>query len=118
MENRNAGLYGALLVLSGVFAVAAVVTLIPNPGARWANVLGYKSLCTFTPIGTAVCALLAGATCVVRARVFGPGAAKRRSLAVPIAAAIILVAVIGFSLPPYIASKADATSGASQNVQR
>ncbi|MCK7577158.1 MAG: hypothetical protein MZV65_15850 [Chromatiales bacterium] len=35
-------LYGALLGLSGLFTLAAVLTLVPNPRASWENVLGYS----------------------------------------------------------------------------
>jgi hypothetical protein len=113
MTSKNPGAYRALLGLSGLFAVAAIVTLLPNSRASWDNVLGYKSLCTFAPIATALCALLAGATCVLRARLFGPRAGDRRSWVLPIVAAAALTAVIALSIPPYAQAKADALSGAS-----
>jgi hypothetical protein len=105
--------YGPLLALSGIFALAAVGTLLPWPGASWENVLGYKSLCTFSPIATAICALLAGATCVIRARLFGPRRGERRSWVAPVAVGVCLALVIGLSIPPYGKAKLDARSGAS-----
>ncbi|HOX47799.1 MAG TPA: hypothetical protein PLG14_01340 [Spirochaetales bacterium] len=113
MSARNPRAYGALLGLSGLFALGAVLTLLPNPGASWENVLGYRSLCAFAPIATALCALLAGATCVLRARLFGPRAGDRRSWAAPVAVGLVLLAVIAFSVPPYARAKAEAVSGAS-----
>lgn len=60
--------YGALLALSGLFALGAVLTLIPRGGAPWPNMLGYKGLCSFAPASTLACALLAAITCGIRAR--------------------------------------------------
>lgn len=113
MANKNPGAYGALLGMSGLFTAAAIATLVPNPGASWDNVLGYKSLCTFAPIASAICGLLAGATCVLRARLFGPRAGDRRSWALPIVVAAALAAAIALSIPPYAKAKADALSGAT-----
>lgn len=114
MKPRNPGAYAALLGLSGLFAAAALLTLLPHRGASWENILGYRSLCTFAPIATALCAALAGATCTIRARLFGPFAGDRRSWAAPIAVALLLAAVIALSAPRYVAAKADAGSAASQ----
>lgn len=113
MERGNKAVYGLLIGLSGLFAAAAIATLWPNPGASWDNVLGYRSLCTFAPIATAICALLAGATCTIRARLFGPQAGYRMPWTVPIVVGVILLAVIAASIPSYVNAKADATSGAS-----
>lgn len=62
------GPYYGLLALTGLFTVAAVLTLIPFSDASWPNIWGYKSLCTFTPGATLACALLAGLCCTVRNR--------------------------------------------------
>lgn len=113
MASKNPGVYRALLGLSGLFALAAILTLVPHRGASWENILGYKSLCTFAPIATAICAFLAGATCVVRARLFGPRAGDKRGWAAPIVVGLILLAVIAFSTPAYGAAKAEAVSGAT-----
>lgn len=113
MEKKAHLAYAPLLALSGLLAAAAIATLVPNAQASWNNVLGYKSLCTFAPIATAICALLAGATCVMRVRIFGPQAGYRRPWKPPILAAIILLGTIVLSLPPYIQAKSDAVSGAT-----
>lgn len=113
MQPKNPALYGALLGLSGLFTLAALLTLVPNPRASWENVLGYKSLCTFAPIATAICAFLAGTTCVIRARIAGPRAGEKRSLVAPLAVAAVLAAVVALAIPPYIAAKADVGTGAS-----
>ncbi len=112
-EPENPAAYRALLALSGLFTLGAVLTLVPNPGASWENVLGYKSLCTFAPIATAVCAFLAGTTCVVRARRFGPRAGEKRSAAAPLIVAAVLAAVVALALPAYLSAKADVGTGAS-----
>jgi hypothetical protein len=116
MARRSPSAYGALLGLSALFAAAAVATLVPRAGASWDNVLGYKSLCSFAPIATAICSLLAGATCVLRSRLFGINAGIKRPWTAPIVVALALLAVIAFSVPPYAKAKADARSGASAQV--
>jgi len=119
-ESKMGGAYAALLGLSGLMAVAAALTLLPAPGASWKNILGYRSLCTFAPISTAICALLAGASCTLRSRLFGPRRGERRSWAIPIAVGAALALAIAFSVPPYAraVSAADAGSGASLQAGR
>lgn len=116
-EQKTAKGYGYLLGISSLFALGAALTLLPWPQASWNNILGYKSLCSFAPISTAVCALLAAATCAVRARLFGRRRGQKRSWAAPIIVALALVAVVGFSVAPYARAKADATSGATVSAQ-
>jgi hypothetical protein len=106
-------LYGPLLALSGLFSLAALGTLLLWPGASWKNILGYKSLCTFAPIATALCAFLAASTCTLRARFAGPRRGERRGWVAPIAVVLALALVVGFSVPPYVKAKVDARSGAS-----
>lgn len=113
MAMPNKKVYVTLLILSQVFALAALCTLLPNPRASWPSILGYRSLCSFAPIATAICALLAGATCVVRARLFGPQAGYRKPWTVPVIVGIVLALAIAFSIPPYAKAKADARSGAT-----
>ena len=43
-----------LRILAVIFAIAGILTLIPYPGATEANIIGYKSLCTFTPVSTII----------------------------------------------------------------
>ena len=116
-EKKRKAAYGALLALSGVFAAGAVATLVPNPGASWPNVLGYKSLCTFAPIATALCALLAGATCTLRVRLFGPSSGRGRPWFLPIIVGVLLAVVVAASLPAYVRAKVDSTTSASVEAE-
>lgn len=89
---RQPASYRALLGLSLLFSILAVVTLLPNPGASKPNVLGYRSVCSFAPAATALCGLLAGITCTVRNRVFSRRAASARysPFIVPAAVGLLL----------------------------
>jgi len=108
--------YTPLLVLSGIFALAAVLTLIPNPAASWPNILGYRSLCTFAPGATFACALLAAITCTLRARLV-------RRIPLPVFVPVVAIALLGIGLAvstlawagakARYGSDADTTSGAS-----
>jgi hypothetical protein len=83
--------YGALLLLTLLATVGAVLTLIPASGASYQNLLGYRSLCTFAPAATLYCCAIAGASCVVRRAVV-----KRKGFrAVPSAiVSLLLVAAV------------------------
>ena len=48
------------LIFTGVHSILAVVTLIPLSSASKASLLGYKALCSFTPISTIILLGLAG----------------------------------------------------------
>lgn len=111
MNTNPSRTYSALLAVSGLFALAALLTLVPNPSAHWPNAVGYRSLCTFAPVSTALCALLAAAACTVRSRLFKPAA--RRGWQVPVVAGIVLAALLAFSSVRYATARVDATSGAS-----
>ena len=94
MERNESAAYYGLLGLSLAFSILAVVTLLPSPGASKPNVLGYRSVCSFAPAATALCGLLAGATCTVRNRRFSRRAAQTRyqPLILPAGVAILLLA--------------------------
>ena len=106
--------YAPLLVLSGLFALGAVVTLLPNPDASWPNIMGYLSVCTFAPGATFACALLAAVTCTVRARLV-------RKIPSPVFIPLVVIAVLGIGLAVSTAAwagekakyTADTTSSAS-----
>lgn len=117
MTRQRYSMYGLLLAASGLFTAAAIATLVPNAGASWENILGYKSLCTFAPIATALCALLAGMSCTLRRRLFGPRSGQKLSPAAPIIVGLALAAVIAFSLPAYTKAKVDANSGATAKTE-
>ena len=72
--NRNA--YSLLMVATIVATVGTILTLIPWPSASYENVLGYRSLCTFSPAATLYCAAIAGTCCVLRASLV-----KRKAMA-------------------------------------
>lgn len=113
MTRQQNSMYRLLLAASGLFTAAAITTLVPNADASWENVLGYKSLCTFAPIATALCVLLAGTSCTLRRRLFGPRSGQKLSPAAPIIVGLVLAAIIAFSLPAYMKVKADVASGAT-----
>lgn len=85
--------YTALLALSGLFALGAILTLLPFPGAPWPNIMGYSSLCPFAPGATFGCALLAALTCTIRARLV-----RRIPSPVFVPAAAILVLAAGLAV--------------------
>lgn len=78
MKTRKKG-YKALLILTIIFTLAAISTVLPGKitdsitGATpkiSEKVVGYRAHCTFTPISTAICFALSAATCVIRKRKF------------------------------------------------
>lgn len=91
MLKQQAAGYYALLGLSLLFSVLALVTLLPDPGASKPNVLGYRSVCSFAPAATAVCGLLAGLTCTIRSRRVSRLAAGNRYRPPVVAAAVGLL---------------------------
>ena len=48
------------IIFTGVYLVLALVTLIPNASASKECLLGYKALCSFSPISTLLFLGLAG----------------------------------------------------------
>jgi len=69
MKMKKKG-YGWLMALTVIISVAMVATIIPYSGASKASLLGYHALCSFSPISTILCLLIAVALCVVRRRKF------------------------------------------------
>ena len=67
---RNKPGYVILLILTIVFTLLAVSTLIPQATAVKACLLGYKAHCTFTPISTIILLALSAVVCRVRSRLF------------------------------------------------
>jgi hypothetical protein len=99
--------------VSALFAIGAIVTLIPTRLAPWPNILGYKSVCPFAPGATFGCALLAAITCTIRARLV-----KRVPAPVflPATAIVLLVAALAWSTVAWAGEKAkylDSTSSAT-----
>jgi hypothetical protein len=67
MEQRKKG-YVPLLLLTIVFTILALSTLIPQASASKECILGYRAHCTFTPISTLICLAISGLLCVLRKR--------------------------------------------------
>jgi uncharacterized protein with FMN-binding domain len=95
MKSNETPLYWTLLGLSALFTLCAVATLLPSAGASKPNVLGYRSVCSFAPAASALCGLLAAATCTLRYRLASRSAAsaRYRPLILPAGAAVLLLAV-------------------------
>ncbi len=55
-------LRGVLILLILVWTGTAVSTVIPSDNASKANRMGYKSICSYTPISTAILVSLAVVT--------------------------------------------------------
>ncbi len=94
----NTRLYFVLMLVTIICAVGGVLTLIPAPGASYANLLGYRSLCTFAPAATLYCFLAAGITCVLRASLVkraGYSGGKPVFKPAPI---VVLVVVLGLAI--------------------
>jgi hypothetical protein len=62
--------YAFFLVLSIIFTLAAICTLIPSSTVSGECMIGYKAHCTYTPISTVICLVLAAACCIIRRRAF------------------------------------------------
>lgn len=69
MKTRKKG-YQWFLALTMIFTLAAIITLIPNPGASKDNMIGYHSICSGVPMSTLVLVICAGATCYFRKKYF------------------------------------------------
>jgi uncharacterized protein with FMN-binding domain len=95
LEKNESPAYWAMLALTLVFSVLAVVTLIPNPAAAKPNVLGYRSVCSFAPAATALCGFLAGIACTLRNRLVSRRASsmRYRPLIIPAGVGLILLVV-------------------------
>ncbi|MCD4833993.1 MAG: hypothetical protein K8R31_09375 [Bacteroidales bacterium] len=69
MKIRKKG-YWLLFILTIVFTLAALSTVIPSESASKLCMIGYKAHCTYTPISTIICIIPAGVTCFIRKRFF------------------------------------------------
>jgi uncharacterized protein with FMN-binding domain len=93
MEEKQSPSYIALLALTIVLTILAMVTLLPSPAASKPNVLGYRSVCSFAPAASAVCGLAAGITCTLRNRLVSRKRARTRYAPpfAPIGVSLVLV---------------------------
>lgn len=69
MKQKKKG-YGVWLVITIIFSLATISSLIPQASASKTCYLGYYAHCTFTPISTVICLIIAGFACVIRKKKF------------------------------------------------
>ncbi len=69
MKIRKKG-YWLLFILTLVFTLAALSTVVPSESASKLCIIGYNAHCTYTPISTIICIIPAGVTCFIRKRFF------------------------------------------------
>ena len=70
MKRKKKPGYYTLLALTILFALGAVLTIMPISYAYRECMLGYKAHCTLTPISTILCVISAVITFVVGQRLF------------------------------------------------
>jgi len=69
MKIRKKG-YWFLFILTLIFTMLALLTIMPSDRASKLCMIGYNAHCTFTPISTLICLIPAGLTCFIRKRFF------------------------------------------------
>jgi hypothetical protein len=62
--------YSILLVLTVLGTLAAVSTVLPDPSASKACMLGYEAHCPFAPVSTLLCLAISLGACLARVRFF------------------------------------------------
>ena len=62
--------YGILLIVTITVTASGLLTIIPYANASKQCLLSYKALCSFTPISTVICFVVAGALCKIRKNIF------------------------------------------------
>lgn len=65
MKTKKKG-YQVLLILTILLTLCAVFTIVPTDHVDKVSMLGYKAGCSYAPISTIVCLLLAGISCKIR----------------------------------------------------
>jgi hypothetical protein len=58
--------YRIFLIITVVFVLSGLLTLLPTDNASKKNILGYMSHCSFVPVSTLICFILAGVSCIIR----------------------------------------------------
>jgi len=69
MKIREKG-YWVFLVLTILFTLLAVLTILPDASASKVSRLGYKAHCSYAPISTLICLSLSAITCTTRKYIF------------------------------------------------
>ena len=67
MKEQKKG-YWLLLILTILFTLAAISSLLPILPADKDCLLGYKAHCSFTPVSTLICIAAAAVICLIRKR--------------------------------------------------
>ncbi len=62
--------YNLMLIMTIVFCIGAVLSVIPMSSAPKECWVGYKAYCPFAPISTVLLLMIAGGICLVRERKF------------------------------------------------
>ncbi len=62
-------LANTLKIIGIVVLALGALTLLPSPGASKANLIGYKSKCSFTPVSTVLMFAIAAVLFIIRSRV-------------------------------------------------
>jgi hypothetical protein len=68
--DRKKKVYWTLFVITSVFTLAGLLTLIPRAAASRECALGYRALCAYTPASTGMCLTAALMACIIRRREF------------------------------------------------
>jgi len=115
--------YGILLLVTVICAVGGVVTLIPSAAASYANVFGYRSLCTFAPAASLYCFAAAGITCILRASLVKRAAYNNGKPDFHVKALIPVILVLGLAVASTVwflnvkATYADSTTAATEQLE-
>lgn len=69
MKTKKKG-YNVLLILTILFTLCAVFTIVPTDHVNKISKLGYNAGCSYAPISTIICLGLAGLICIIRKKKF------------------------------------------------
>jgi hypothetical protein len=58
--------YKIFMVITIVFVLSGILTLLPVGNISENNILGYMSHCSFSPVSSLICFILAGVSCIIR----------------------------------------------------
>lgn len=58
--------YKVFMIITIVLTVSGLITLLPYGSASEKSMMGYKALCSFAPLSTLICFVLAGVSCKIR----------------------------------------------------
>ena len=58
--------YKVLMLVTIILTLSGLITLLPYGNASEKSMMGYRALCSFAPVSTIACFILAGVTCKIR----------------------------------------------------